>query len=303
MTSFHPKSILILLGLLPIIVFSVGTSRSQTQSLGEPEEPDFFFVTGGPYTQQKGSPQIIWANQWLWTKLGDLNSRDLTGSGRFELGLTDRWELDFEFGFLQLRERLNITSSSSESGSADLLFGIRYRLLDEAVAPFTLTLGPQVVAPVASRSRGLGVGKMGYGGDITLGKDWDRSVFAVASFNGIWRPNVPTFPDGSGLQVDLSEVVLSAALGFRAMERPTLRGTHHDLHVFTEINAAYMQELETREKIHSVQYTIAPGVRYGFTSGSGTLTEAGLSFPIGLNDATPAWGFIVQFQFEMAGTQ
>ena len=303
MAKFHPKNILILLSFLPIIVFSVGTSISQTQSLGEPEEPDFFFVTGGPYTQQKGSPQIIWANQLLWTKLGNLNSRDLSGSGRFELGLTDRWELDFEFGFLQLRERLNKTSLSSEGGSDDLLFGIRYRLLDESVAPFTLTLGPQVIAPVASRSRGLGVGRIGYAGDITLGKDWGHSVFAVTSINGIWRPNVPTFPDGSGPQVDLAEIVLSAALGFRAIEHPTTRGTHHDLHVFTEINSAYIQELETREKIHSAQYTFAPGVRYGFTSSSGNLTEVGLSLPIGLNNVTPGWGFIVQFQFEMAGIQ
>ncbi len=33
----------------------------------EPEEPDFFFLTGGPYTQ-KNSPQIIWGNQWVWTR-------------------------------------------------------------------------------------------------------------------------------------------------------------------------------------------------------------------------------------------
>jgi hypothetical protein len=28
----------------------------------EPEEPDFFFLTGGPYTQKQNSPQIIWVS-------------------------------------------------------------------------------------------------------------------------------------------------------------------------------------------------------------------------------------------------
>ena len=37
---------------------------------GEPEEPDFFFLTGGPYTQKKSSPQVIWANQWFRSRSG-----------------------------------------------------------------------------------------------------------------------------------------------------------------------------------------------------------------------------------------
>jgi hypothetical protein len=37
----------------------------------EPEEPDFFFLTGGPYTQKKYSPQIIWANQWFRDSSGE----------------------------------------------------------------------------------------------------------------------------------------------------------------------------------------------------------------------------------------
>ena len=102
-----------------------------------------FFLTGGPYTQQKNSPQIIWASQWIRTGLFTLEGREYAGAGRFEWGLTGRWELDFEFGVAGFEEKLAGVMLVDESGAAHVLLGVRYRLLDESLAPFTFTLGGQ----------------------------------------------------------------------------------------------------------------------------------------------------------------
>ncbi|MDA2937913.1 hypothetical protein MYX75_06595 [Acidobacteria bacterium AH-259-A15] len=275
----------------------------EVQASDEPEEPDYFFLTGGPYTQRRNSPQVIWGNQWFWTSAGGLRTRDYTGAGRFEWGLTNRWEADFEFGALQLRERVNGVTMFSESGSADLLFGVRYRLLDESFAPFSLTLGPQVIAPVASRRRGLGSGEVGYAWDLAAAKDWGGPVFLAASINAALTPGVSAFPDGTGREVDLTEVVWSAALGLRAVERSTVNGTHHDIHVFIEISSTRVEEVESGERTRTTQGLLAPGLRYGFLSRGGSLTEIGASFPIGLNNEAPDWGFILQFQFEIPGSE
>ena len=172
----------------------------------EPEEPDFFFLTGGPYTQKKHSPQIIWANRWFRDSSGAVRSRDYIGAGRAEWGFTDRWEVDVEFGALALKERTTGVTPFAEHGSDDLLVGVRYRLLRESSAPFTLTMGPQIIAPVASRRRGLGTGEVGYAWDIAAAKDWGGPVFLAASLNLRFTPDVPAFPDGSGPAFDLSTI-------------------------------------------------------------------------------------------------
>ncbi|MGH9788771.1 MAG: hypothetical protein ACRD4U_08745, partial [Candidatus Acidiferrales bacterium] len=70
--------------LLPLLILlAVPPALAQDD---EPEEPDFFFLTGGPYTQKKTSPQIIWANQWFRDRSGDVSTRDYVGAGRAEWG-------------------------------------------------------------------------------------------------------------------------------------------------------------------------------------------------------------------------
>lgn len=274
-----------------------GAARAQEPEA--PEEPDFFFLTGGPYTQKKNSPQIIWANQWGLDSSGGVRLREYAGAGRFEWGLTDRWEADFEFGALAVRERVTGVTTFSATGAADLLVGVRYRLLRESDFPLTLTTGPQVILPVASRRRGLGSGEVGYGWDLTAAKDWGGPVFLAASVNLSVTPNVPAFPDGSGPEFDLSAVGWGTALGLRALERPAAEGSSHDIHVFFEVGGAREDSIEAGRRVRSTSVEFAPGVRYGFLSAAGALAEVGVSFPLGLTGSAPDWGVILQLQFEL----
>ena len=265
----------------------------------EPEEPDFFFLTGGPYTQKKSSPQIIWANQWFRGRSGDVSTRAYVGAGRAEWGFTDRLEFDFEFGALASKERVAGVTTFAEHGAADLLAGLRYRLLREGSAPFTLTLGPQVIFPVASRARGLGTGEVGYAWDIAAAKDWGGPVFLVASINLGLTPNVPAFPDGSGPEFDLSSIEWSTALGWRALERPS-GDSHHDIHVLFEVGGVRADDIDAGARVRATEVQFSPGFRYGYLSGWGSLTEIGVAFPIGLTRDSPDWGVILQIQFELA---
>ena len=289
------------LGLLLIFALAVWPVRAQ-ETQAPPteagEEPDYFFLTGGPYTQKKNSPQIIWANQWYLSS-GGVRTRAYTGAGRFELGLTDRWEVDFEFGALHAHERLLGVTTFSQGGAADLLFGVRYRLLDESFAPFTLTMGPQVVAPVASRRRGLGTGKVGYAWDLAAAKEWAGPVFVAASVNLGATPGVPAFADGTGPEFDLSQVAGAVALGFRPLERETTFGASHDLHVLLEVGGSRADEIEAGQRTRATEVFFAPGLRYGFVGRGGSLTEIGVSFPLGLTGSAADWGFILQFQYEL----
>ncbi|MBI4466017.1 MAG: hypothetical protein HY656_01145 [Acidobacteria bacterium] len=265
----------------------------------EPEEPDFFFLVGGPYTQKKSSPQVIWANQWLFDRSRPVRTRDYVGAGRFEWGLTDRLEFDLEFGALASRERALGFTTFSERGADDLLVGVRYRLLREPRFPFTLTTGPQLIAPVASRRRGLGTGEVGYAWDVAAARDWGGPVFFAAAVNLSWRPDVPAFPNGSGTGFDLSALEWGVALGLRPLERPTAGGANHDLHLLLELGGAREDDLEAGRRVRSTPVQFAPGLRYGFLSSSGSLTEIGVSFPVGLTGSAPDWGVIWQMQFEL----
>jgi hypothetical protein len=281
-----------------LLLLTAASLWAQSPAAEEPEEPDFFFLTGGPYTQKKNSPQIIWANQWLSADSADSETREYVGAGRFEWGLTDRWEADFEFGALSQRERTLGLTTFSESGAEDLLFGVRYRLLQEPSAPFTLTTGPQLIAPVASRRRGLGSGQVAYAWDLAAAKDWGGPVFLVSSVNVSLTPDVPAFPDGSGPPFDLSAVGWGAALGWRALERATADGAHHDLHALLELGGAREDSVEDGQRVRSTDVLVSPGLRYGFLSRAGALVEIGVAVPLGLSGSAPDWGLILQLQYE-----
>lgn len=271
------------------------------QEAPAPEEPDFFFLTGGPYTQLKNSFQIIWANQVFRDRSPaplPVEQRNFVGAGRFEWGFTDRLEFDLEFGYLRLRERAGGVSTVSAQGADDTMLGVRYRLLREDTDPFTLTLGPQFILPSASRAQGLGTGEASYAADITVARDFGGPVFTAASVNLSFTPSVPDPTPGSTRRFDLSAVEWGLAFGLRPLERSTAAGSHHDIHLYVELGGSRRDEVDASGRSRSTEVLLAPGLRYGFLTAGKVLTEVGLAIPVGLTGVAPDWGVILQLQFE-----
>ncbi|RPJ60263.1 MAG: hypothetical protein EHM23_11070 [Acidobacteria bacterium] len=279
--------------LTALLCLSVGSANPQ-DTTNPPEEPDFFFMTGGPYTQQKYSPQVIWASQWLRSRTGGWDIRELSGAGRVEMGLTDYLEADFEFGTTRTRQESG-THSLVDSQFDGMMLGARYRVLREDFAPLTLTIGPQFLIPNrTARSWETGYG---YGVDLTAAKDWGGPVFAAASIN--WRNTPGVRPTHEGPSSSLQELSYAFALGLRPLEAVTRSEAKHDLHVFTEVLATREEGFEANQVSTSSNVFFAPGVRYGFMNRRGILGEVGVAFPIGLNRDAPNWGTILQLQIEM----
>ncbi len=276
-----------------LLLASIAMTQAAEPS-GEPEEPDFFFLTGGPYTQQKYSPQLIWANQWL--QHGSVTSlQEFSSGARFEFGLTDRLEADFELGTRSTRQRINGERLVQTELEATLI-GARYRVLTEDSSPITLTLGPQVTIPPRATSD-LG-NRASYGVDLTAAKDWGGPVFAAASANWHVTPGVRR-SEGTSSRVSLDQLSYAVALGFRPLEKTTRSETKHDVHIFVEALRTGEDAIEDQQVTRELHFFLAPGVRYGFLTKSGVLTELGLALPIGLNRASPDWGLLVQFQVEL----
>jgi len=289
--------------LLIIVASVLSPGPALVAADGEPEEPDFAFIAGGPYTQRKSSIQVILPNAWRSRRSnvgGSILQHAEYGSLlRTEWGLTDRWELDVIFSAEGERDLLGQRKLTSTFALADSVVGVRYRLLQESSAPFTLAMGPQFIIPTGSVSSGTGNSAAGYAWDLTAAKDWGGPVFLYSSVNYAFFPSVrPELAVGER-RFNLQNVFAATALVFRPLERD--RGpNHHDIHLFVEYGLGREDYLKLDTPVQKTPTTLslfAPGIRYGFLTRKMRLFEVGVSFPIGLNSATPR-GVIVQIQFE-----
>lgn len=289
---------------LYVVALTLGLA-SPLGAADEPEEPDYAFITGGPYTQKRTSPQFIYAGQWgrrnSLVADTDFRQSEYGMLLRSEYGMTDRWELDLIFSAAGARDRLGDTTLSSEFGLADTVLGARYRFLDESFAPFTLTMGPQVILPTGNPLLGTGFEATGVAWDVSAAKDWGGPVFLFTSLNYSLFPSVGDPEVGSPRDFNLHSVFGAVALGLRPLEK-TRGDNHHDIHAFLEYGVGREQTLETgpmgATKVSETVSVFAPGIRYGLLTKKAKLLEFGVAFPVGLNDATPRFGVIVQIQLE-----
>jgi len=269
---------------------------------GNPEEPDYAFIAGGPYTQKKNSMQSIFATQWgrrtSTLSSGTLQHAEFGTLLRTEWGFTDRLELDVILSAQGERDFLGERKTNSTFAMSDSVVGMRYRLLQESAAPLTLTTGPQLIFPTGRFSSGTGNAVMGYAWDLATAKDWGGQLFVYSSVNYAFFPSVRA--PGSTRDFNLQNIFWGTALGLRPLEKH--RGlNHHDVHLFLEYGLGREESLETDGPIRKVAQAvslIAPGIRYGFLTRTKKLFEIGVSFPVGLNHNTPRGGVIVQLQFE-----
>lgn len=291
-----------------LILAAMWPSRSfaQTSSSPEPEEPDFAFISGSAYTQVKKSVQFIHATSFgtrRFTVLGGRRNEDqFLFFQREEYGVTDRMELDVVTPGAGSRERLNGTVVNSDYGFADSLIGVRYRFLsEEKNAPLTLTMGPQLLLPSGSVPKGTGQGSIGFAWDVAVSRDWRGPFFLYNTLNYHVLPAGKDPTPGSTEGFALHGINWATALGIRALEHPS-GGSKHDIHAFFEAGGSWEQGVEPGAVVGTrrgeLAWVFSPGVRYGFITSRKTLTEIGVSFPIGLGPNGPKRGIIIQFQFE-----
>jgi len=290
-----------------LLLLASGVSpQSAPATKPEPEEPDFAFIAGGPYTQLKNSIQIIhqsgYSTRCFPVSGGHRNEDGFLFFLRTEWGITDRLELDVITPGSGSRVRLNGSSVSRELGFNDAIIGVRYRLLSEETARFTLTAGPQVILPTGSVRRGTGNGSPGVAWDVAAAKDWGGPVFLYSSLNYKVLPSADDPTPASAKQFTLHGLQWATALVFRPLERPLASGENRDLHAFFEAGGSWSHEVEPGAMVGSRQgkllWLVSPGLRYGFLTARKTLVEIGVAAPIGLGPNGPKRGLIVQFQFE-----
>ena len=295
---------------LTLILLIAASAQAQAPpQQSDPEEPDYAFLAGGPYTQLRNSIQIIHATSFGTRRFtlpgGRRNEDEFVFFTRTEWGFTDRLELDVITPAQGSRRRDSSATLSSSYGYADTVLGVRYRLLDEEGAPITLTMGPQLILPTGSVREGLGAGSTGFAWDVSAAKDWRGPVFLFSSFNYSVLPRAEDTTPGSRARHLLHGLGWATAVGIRALENSRGDGARHDLHLMLEGTGSWEQEVVpaiprilqgTREG--RLSWAIAPGLRYGFLTKALTLTEIGVAVPIGLGPNGPKWGIHFQFQFE-----
>lgn len=267
----------------------------------EPEEPDFAFITGGPYTQGENVIQFIQSNNLANSYGGPTVQRDLTSALRTEWGFTDNLEADL---IVPYRSQWTKTSglTTNQKGLGDTTFGLRYRFLREDFFPFTITFGPQVIIPTGDVEGGISNGQFGFAWDLSLAREWNPLFFNYASLNYSTTPGVNDPTASSTKEFVLHNLTWGVAPTFRVLEKDSSRGGHHDIHLYLEGAGTVSQSITVGTLVGSkttgATYLIAPGFRYGYLSKTKTLTEVGISTPIGLTDNTPDWGIIFQVQLE-----
>jgi len=109
----------------------------------------------------------VWGTRRFSIPGGRLNQDEFTFFTRTEWGFTDRLELDVITPALGQRERLNGSSVTSGYGFADSVLGVRYRFLTEEKGPLTIAMGPQLILPTGSVSKGTGNGSAGIAWDVS----------------------------------------------------------------------------------------------------------------------------------------
>lgn len=295
---------------LLLILVTAASAWSQTPPpappASDPEEPDYAFVTGGPFTQLRKSIQFI--HQFGYGTRG----RNVLGGRqhddeflfflRTEWGMTDRWELDIITPAAGSRQRLNGTTLSSRYAFADSVIGARYRFLREEDSPITLTMGPQVILPTGSFAKGTGSGSAGLAWDVSAAKDWGGPAFMFYSLNYSVLPSANDPTPGSSRDFALHNATWATALVFRPVERESRSGATHDVHVFLEAGGSYGHVVDpgvvAGTRRGELSWVFSPGIRYGFLTARKTLVEFGVAVPIGLGPNGPKRGFIIQVQFE-----
>lgn len=173
---------------------------------------------------------------------------------------------------------------------------------DEANAPVTVVMGPQIILPSGNVQKGTGFGGTGVAWDVAVSKDWGGPVFLFNTLNYRLIPSGDDTTVGSSKKFVLHGATWATAIGLRHLERPTGTVGKHDLHGFLEAGGNWQQSVTpgvtAGMRAGELTWVLAPALRYGYITSRKTLVEIGVSVPFGLGPNGPKRGVIIQFQFE-----
>lgn len=157
-----------------------------------PDRPD---LTDSPETVPRGLAQLETGVTFLRDAAGDRPVRRLTTGGLLRLGVAET--LEFRLGAdLFVRERGEGTGTS---GVGDTTVGAKWHLADDEGWRPALAVLPFVKLPTASRGKGLGSGRVDFGGVLALGKDLPADWHVDLNF-GLTAVSLSEAPGGLFLQ-------------------------------------------------------------------------------------------------------
>lgn len=149
-------------------------------------------------------------------------------------------------------------------GLGDVSLGLKYLVIEHTPEWPAVVFGLEAGLPTGSRSRELGEGAVELEPFIALLKDFGR--FSIQGNFG-WSKQVNRERE--------DRFTYNWALAAPLLERK--------VHVLVEMNGDWGREPQT---------AVAPGLKYNFTDE----VFIGAAVPFGLNEHTPDWGIVTQFQ-------
>jgi hypothetical protein len=157
-----------------------------------PDRPD---LTDSAETIPRGTAQIETGVTFLRDASGDRPVRRLAVSGLLRLGLAETFEARLGADVF-VRER---GDGSGTSGVGDTTLGAKWHVLDDQGWRPAVGLLPFVKLPTASRGKGLGSGRVDFGGILALGKDLPADWHVDLNF-GLIGVSLSEAPGGLFLQ-------------------------------------------------------------------------------------------------------
>lgn len=157
-----------------------------------PDRPD---LTDSPETVPRGLAQLETGVTFLRDAAGDRPVRRLTAGGLLRLGVAETLEVRVG-GDLFVRERGDGTGTS---GMGDTTLGAKWHVVDDQGWRPAVALLPSVKLPTASRGKGLGSGRVDFGGILALGKDLPADWHVDLNF-GLTAVSLSEEPGGLFLQ-------------------------------------------------------------------------------------------------------
>jgi hypothetical protein len=237
------------------------------------------FQTELVYPQEKNEVQLTLIPEFQ--KSGDYDHLQFLFLA--EYGLTDRWQVEFEWNVFQKRF---FDPEPTVSGTGDIEIGTRYSFMNIGNTNFHTAAGFEVGIPLGDEDKGLGEGTLKYGPFILAAFDLPSlshaQLFARA---GIEFANSSTNDDQDDGEEEGNEMTISGGVFIPLGNL-----------IFTAESTWQSDNLSDGDES---QLYLTPGIIFNLPDG----WEAGIGVPVGLNEQSDNFRVmaLLTFEFNPAG--